>query len=412
MPAFAYRGRNARGELVSGTIDASDQGAVADQLMGTGVTPVDIRAGAAAAPKADAGLIALRRLFAPGITLLDTALFSRQMFTLLKAGVPIMRALGGLQESAINPTLRDVIADLRSSLDAGRELSSAMQHHPGVFSPFYLSVVRVGEATGKLEESFKRLFAYLEFEREVRERIKSALRYPIIVVTVVAAAIVIINFAVIPAFARIFESHKVPLPLLTRILIGSSDFFLAYWPVMLVGLVGGIVAFTSYTRSLRGRYQWDRWKLRIPIAGPIILKATLARFARSFALISSAGVPIVQGMSVVAEVVDNAFLASRIDKMRDGVERGESVLRTAVSAGVFTPVVLQMIAVGEETGELDDLLGEVAEMYEREVDHEIKNLAASIEPIITIALGVLVLMLALGIFLPMWDMGRVMLNRK
>ena len=413
MPVYAYRGRSSRGELVTGTIEAADQGAVADQLLNTGVTPVEIRATAARATEKEAqGPGRLAQLLAPKVGLVDAALFSRQMYTLLKAGVPIMRALAGLEESAINPTLRNVITDLRASLDAGRELSSAMQRHPEVFSPFYLCVVRVGEATGQLDESFNRLFAYLEFEREVRERIKGALRYPLIVVVVIAAAITIVNFAVIPAFARIFEAHKVPLPLLTRILIGSSDFFLAYWPLMLLAITGSIVGLTSFIRTKQGRFTWDRWKLRIPIAGPIILKATLARFARSFALISRSGVPIVQGMSVVAEVVDNAYLASRIDKMREGVERGESVLRTAVAAGVFTPVVLQMIAVGEETGELDDLLGEIAEMYEREVDHEIKNLAASMEPIITIALGVLVLMLALGIFLPMWDMGRVMLNRK
>jgi MSHA biogenesis protein MshG len=152
-------------------------------------------------------------------------------------------------------------------------------------------------------------------------------------------------------------------------------------------------------------------KLRIPIAGSIILKATLARFARAFAIATRAGVPIIQSLSVVSSVVANAYLARRIEQMREGVERGESVLRTAITAGVFTPVVLQMIAVGEETGELDDLLGEVADMYEREVDHEIKNLSTNIEPIITIALGVLVLILALGVFLPIWEMGKVMLKR-
>ena len=410
MPAFAYRGRNSRGELVTGTIDAADQGAVADQLMATGVTPVDIRAGATRAENKGAG--ALKRLLAPGVSLVDTALFSRQMYTLLKAGVPIMRALGGLQESAINPTLREVIGDLRTSLDAGRELSSAMQRHPRVFSPFYVSVVRVGEATGQLEEAFNRLFGYLEFEREVRERIKSALRYPIIVIVVISAAVAIVNFAVIPAFAKLFAAHKVPLPLLTRILIGTSEFFTAYWPLMVLAIVASIAAFVTYTRTASGRHAWDRARLRIPIAGPIILKATLARFSRAFSLASAAGVPIVQAMSVVAAVVDNSYLARRVEAMREGVERGESVLRTAVAAGVFTPVVLQMIAVGEETGELDELLSEVADMYEREVDHEIRNLSAAIEPIITIALGVLVLMLALGIFLPMWDIGRVMLMRK
>ena len=409
MPVFAYRGRGARGELVTGTLEGTDQGAVADQLLNTGVTPVDINV-TSAVPESDTPGW-LSRLVAPKVTLVDAMLFSRQMYTLLKAGVPILRALAGLQESAINPTLRRVIADLRVSLDAGRELSTAMRGHPEVFSEFYVSVVRVGETTGQLDEAFNRLFGYLEFEREVRERIKTALRYPIIVTLVITAAIAIVNFAVIPAFAKIFEANKVALPLLTRVLIGTSDLFLALWPLLLAGIVIAIVGFIAYTGTEQGRYNWDRIKLRIPIAGKIIFKATLSRFARAFAIASRAGVPIVQGLTVVASVVDNSYISRRIEQMREGVERGESVLRTAVAAGVFTPVVLQMIAVGEETGELDDLLNEVADMYEREVDYEIKNLAANIEPIITIVLGVLVLILALGVFLPIWEMGKVMLKK-
>jgi MSHA biogenesis protein MshG len=409
VPVFAYRGRSARGELVTGTIEASDQGAVADQLLSTGVTPVDISTSTARVGERGPG--PLERLMAPRVTLVDTMLFSRQMYTLLKAGVPIMRALGGLQESAINPTLRTVIQDLRSSLDAGRELSTAMHRHPAVFSPFYVSIVRVGETTGQLEESFNLLFGYLDFEREVRERIKTALRYPMIVIVAISVAIAIVNFAVIPAFAKIFEASKVPLPLLTRILIGTSDFFLKFWPLVVGAIVLAIVMFVSYTRTEQGRYNWDRIKLRLPIAGSIILKATLARFARAFSISSRAGVPIVQALSVVAAVVDNTYLARCVEGMREGVERGEAILRTAVAAGVFTPVVLQMIAVGEETGELDALLAEVADMYEREVDYEIKNLSANIEPIITIALGILVLILALGVFLPIWDLGKVMLKK-
>jgi MSHA biogenesis protein MshG len=411
MPVFAYRGRGARGELVTGTLEAVDQGAVADQLLTTGVTPVDIKlTHAKAAESGEPG--ALAKLFEPRITLIDLSLFSRQMYALLKAGVPILRALAGLQESAINPTLRRVIADLRTSLDAGRELSSAMRTHPDVFSGFYLSVVRVGETTGQLDEAFNRLFGYLEFEREVRDRIKTALRYPTIVIVVVSIAIAVVNFAVIPAFAKIFEANKVPLPLLTRVLVGTSDFFIAFWPLLAGGMVAAVIGFVAYTRTETGRHNWDRFKLRIPIAGRIIFKATLARFARAFALASRAGVPIVQGLTVVASVVDNSYLSRRIEQMREGVERGESILRTAVTTGVFTPVVLQMIAVGEETGELDDLLDEIADMYEREVDYEIRNLASNIEPIITIVLGVLVLILALGVFLPIWDLGRVMLLKK
>jgi MSHA biogenesis protein MshG len=304
-----------------------------------------------------------------------------------------------------------VIADLRVSLDAGRELSSAMRKHPDVFSAFYVSLVRVGETTGKLEETFNRLFGYLDFEREVRERIKTALRYPTIVVVVISVAIAIVNFTVIPAFAKIFEANKVQLPLLTRVLIAISDLFLAYWPVVLGGIAFAVFAFVTYVGTEQGRYAWDRVKLGIPVIGKIIFKATLARFARGFSIATSSGIPIVQGLTVVAAVVDNAYLSRRIEQMREGVERGESVLRTAVTTGVFTPVVLQMIAVGEETGELDDLLGEVADMYEQEVDYAVKNLSASIEPILTIFLGVLVLILALGVFLPIWQMGSVMLKK-
>ena len=409
MPAFAYRGRDARGGLVTGRLDGADTGAVADQLLAIGVTPVEI------SPAGEGVAIAApdwwRRLSAPPISDVDVMLFSRQMYSLLKAGVPIMRALAGLQQSANNRSLAEVIGDLRASLDAGRELSAAMRNHPRVFSPFYISVVRIGETTGELDQSFNRMFEYMEFDKEIRDRIKGAVRYPIIVLVVIAAAVAVVNFAVIPAFAKIFEAQKVPLPLLTQLLIGTSNFFLAYWPAMLAGGVVAAIGVNVYVGTEQGGYQWDRWKLRLPLAGPIILRATLARFARGMALAIRAGVPIVQAMSVVAEVVSNAHMALRIRNMRDGIERGETVLRTATAAGIFTPVVLEMISVGEETGELDDLMTEVADMYEREVDYDIRNLAANIEPILTVVLGVMVLILALGVFLPIWGLGSAMLKK-
>jgi MSHA biogenesis protein MshG len=338
-------------------------------------------------------------------------LFSRQMYTLLKAGVPIMRALAGLEESSTNPTLTAVIADLRASLDSGRELSAAMRQHPKVFSIFYVSLVRVGESTGMLQEVFLRLFEHLEFEKEIRDRIKSALRYPMFVVAAMAIAIVVINIVVIPAFAKLFQSLNAQLPFLTRVLIGASDFMVQYWWLLAALVVGAVVGFQAWRATPAGRHAWDRFKLTIPVAGPIINKATLARFARSLALSMRSGVPVVQGLTTVAGVVDNAYLASRIEQMREGVERGESILRTATATGVFTPVVLQMIAVGDEAGELDDLMMEVAELYERDVDYSVKTLAAQIEPILIVFLGVVVLILALGVFLPIWDLSRVALKR-
>jgi MSHA biogenesis protein MshG len=417
VPFFAYKGRNGSGELVAGVLEGVDSGAIADQLFGSGVTPLDISpttrkatSGSASAGAAKEGL--WQRLTKKKVTSLDVQLFSRQIYTLLKSGVPIMRGLAGLQESAVNKSFAAVIRDLRESLDAGRELSVAMRRHAEVFTPFYLSMVRVGEMTGRLEEVFLRLFDHLEFDRDMRERVKTALRYPTFVVVAMVAAMVVVNLFVIPQFEKVFNSFHAELPLMTRILIGFSRFTVEWWPAFAAGAAGAIFGFRAWTRTTAGELTWDRWKLRLPIAGKIIHKATMARFARSFALSLRSGVPIVQALTVVSQTADNAYLAMRIEQMRDGVERGESILRTATNAHVFTPIVLQMIAVGEESGSLDDLMDEIAMMYEREVDYELKTLSSQIEPILITFLGAMVLVLALGIFLPIWDLGKAALHNK
>lgn len=413
MPYFAYKGRNGSGELMQGVLEAADSAAVADQLFGTGVTPIEItasRKGPSSAGGAQGGL--LERLTEKKVSELDVQLFSRQIYTLLKSGVPIMRGLAGLQESAINKSFGRVIKDLRESLDSGRELSSAMMRHPQCFSSFYLSMVKVGEMTGRLEEVFLRLFAHMEFDRDMRERVKTAMRYPTFVMIAMVIAMAVVNIFVIPQFATVFKSFNAELPLMTRILLGTSEFTVAYWPAMAALLAGAVGGFKAWIKTPKGRMTWDQRKLRIPIAGKIIHKATMARFARSFALSMRSGVPIVQALTVVAQTADNAYLSSRIEQMRDGVERGESILRTSVAANVFTPIVLQMIAVGEESGSLDDLMDEIAQMYEREVDYELKTLSAQIEPILITFLGAMVLVLALGIFLPIWDLGKAALHGK
>ncbi|OGS98176.1 MAG: MSHA biogenesis protein MshG [Gallionellales bacterium RBG_16_56_9] len=411
MAFFAYKGRNGRGDLVEGTLDGDDSGAIADQLMNTGITPTDIKpfrgitGGAASKPDW------FKRLFTEKpITPMDVLLFSRQMYTLLKAGVPIMRALAGLQESMQNPTFAAVVQDLRESLDSGRELSTALRRHPKVFSPFYVSMVQVGEMTGMLDETFIRLYDHLEFERDMRERIKTAMRYPSFVVLAMAIAIIVINLFVIPAFAKVYAGFHSELPVITKMLIGFSGFMVSYWMLMLAIAIGAALGFRFYINTTEGRYKWDRYKFKLPVAGKIILKSTLARFARSMALSFKSGMPILQGLNVVGMVVDNEFMRSRIEQMRDGVERGESILRTAAAAGVFNPVVLQMIAVGEESGDMDGLMFEIAEMYEREVEYEVKTLSSQIEPILIVFLGILVLILALGVFLPMWDLGKAAMH--
>ncbi|GAB1231830.1 MSHA fimbrial biogenesis protein MshG [Ferrigenium sp. UT4] len=413
MPVFNYKGRSNRGgELVQGTLEGADSGVIADQLLNTGITPTEIRISRNSSTTKAQGQTLWQRLSQKQtVDPLELMLFSRQMYTLLKAGVPIMRALAGLQESSQNPTFSAMLQDLRESLDSGRELSTAMRRHPKIFSPFYLSMVQVGEMTGMLDQTFLRLYEHLEFEKDMRERIKSAVRYPMFVVVAMAIALVIVNIFVIPAFAKVFEGFHTELPLMTKILMGFSNFMVASWPLLLAGLIGAVVAFRAWINTVDGRYKWDRYKLQLPIAGKIIMKGTLARFARSLALSFKSGIPIVQALNTVGMVVDNEYMRSKIEQMRDGVERGESILRTAHATGVFNPTVMQMIAVGEETGDLDGLMFEVAGMYEREVEYEIKTLSAQIEPIMIVALGALVLVLALGIFLPMWDLGKAALHR-
>ncbi|HEX5336986.1 MAG TPA: type II secretion system F family protein [Gallionella sp.] len=412
MPLFSCKGRNSHGDLVENTLEGEDSSAVADQMMNSGVTPIEIKLFHGARNVTPRDKDWLKRLLTEKpITQLDLMLFSRQMHTLLKAGVPILRALAGLQESTENPTFAALLRDLRESLDSGRELSAAMRRHPKVFSPFYVSMVQVGEMTGMLDETFMRLYGHLDFERDMRERINAAMRYPSFVVIAMGIAIVIINLFVIPAFAKVYAGFHAELPTITKMLLGFSAFMVSYWYVMLGGLVAAVMGFRYYINTETGRFNWDRYKFKLPAVGSIIFKSTLARFARSLALSFKSGMPILQGMNVVGMVVDNEFMRSRIEQMREGVERGESILRTAVATGVFNPVVLQMIAVGEETGDMDGLMFEIAEMYERDVKYEVAGLSSKIEPILIVALGILVLILALGVFLPMWDLGKAAMHK-
>ena len=412
MASYAWRGRNQRGELITGRLDADNEGAIADQLLAGGVSPIEIRLadGSAAAKAGDAGRpgssAVWQALLGQGISGEETLVLSRQLYTLQKAGVPLLRALAGLQASSIKPAMVGLLVDLRASLDQGRELSTALARHPAVFSAFYVAMVQVGEMTGQMTEVLHRLAEHLEFELDVKARIQQALRYPAMVGVAILCALVVINIFVLPTFASLFAGFKTELPLMTRLLLGISTFSLRWWPLLLAGSVGAVLALRSWLASADGRYRWDRLKLRLPVVGPIVLKATLARFARSFAMASRSGVPISQAMTVVARTVDNAWIGARIEQMRDGVERGESISRCAASAGVFTPVVLQMIAVGEETGELDTLLTEIAGMYERETDHAIKGLSSAIEPLLLLVVGGMVLVLALGVFMPLWGMGQ------
>lgn len=405
MAQFRFRGRDGAGQLVTGSLTGNDINAVAEQLRQRGVMPVAIE------PEAEQGKGAsldLAALLPVSVALEQLLIFARQLYSLLKAGVPILRAIAGLAQHVHSRHLSDALNAVGNEMEGGRTLSTALSRHPRIFSPLFVALVHVGENTGRLELSFLQLAKYLENEIETRKRIKAALRYPSFVLGAILVALVILNIWVIPTFADMFSKFGAELPLPTRILIGMSGLFVNWgWLLALVGCgLAGAVIF--YLNTERGRWRWDRAKLRLPLVGDIIERSTLARFARSFALMLEAGVPLTQALSLSAEAVDNSYLGEIIVGMRRGVESGDSLLRTANASGIFTPLVLQMVAVGEETGRVDELLLEVADYYEREVDYDLKTLTARIEPILIAIVAGMVLVLALGIFLPMWDMMSAM----
>lgn len=436
MPTFEYRARNSSGVLVTGALEGESVDDVAGALFGQNITPIEIRKSTKAAArstgkpaasnasKAGAGgsaaassssrlaspeLSALGKInsFLAGkkITINELIIFARQMQSLTKAGLPLDRALNGLQASMKNMAFKSVLQSVLQGLEGGLDLATSLGRHPKIFSPLFLSLVSVGENTGRLDLAFQQIGKYLELEKNTAKQVKSATRYPLFVLVTIAVALTVITIFVIPAFADTFRRLEAELPLETRILISVSNFAVAWWPHVLGSTLALILAVRSWIRTPKGRLTWDRRKMQLPLAGSVFEQIALARFTRAFAMILKAGVPIVHGMSVVAGAVGNAWIGKRILVMQEGVTRGESLFRTASNSNMFTPLILQMISVGEESGTIDELMSEVADFYDQEVEYNIKRLSEAIEPILIIVIAAMVLVLALGVFLPIWDLS-------
>ncbi|MEO8465893.1 MAG: type II secretion system F family protein [Gammaproteobacteria bacterium] len=402
MPAFRYNGRTTRGEAVAGSLESESAETLATHLFARGITPIDIKP---IVVTRDVLGELWQRLGGGRPTITDLILFSRQMYSISKAGVPLLRGMQSIAASTANPVMRATLQGVIESLQGGRDLTFAFGRFPDVFTKFYLSVIKVGESSGTLEKAFLRMYEFLGMQKRVRDKVKAALRYPATVVVAIAIAMGVITMFVLPKFAPIFASLGDNLPWATRVLLGVSTFTLQYWYLVISAGVAVIVAFRMWVSDPAGRYTWDKLKLRTPVVGGIVRRASLAQICRSFALTLEAGVPMIQSLSTIARATGNEYLTERVFALRDGVERGEGLYRTAQTVDLFTPLALQMIAIGEETGALDEMLGEVAEFYEREVDYELENLSAAIEPILIVGVGGMVLVLALGVFLPLWDMA-------
>lgn len=398
MPSFRYQARNDEGIAVIGELDAARALDVASQLERQGLVPVDIEEQS----KHRAQLFG----FKPRVSTELLIMFSRQMHALLSAGVSITSAIKGLAEANRSKLFRSVLSDLSRRLESGVELHIALQSHTDVFPELYVAMVRVGENTGHLEESFKHLATHLEREREAKRRFKQVTRYPLFLLLAIVFALGFINAWVIPGFESLFSKYQADLPFATQMLIGVSDFVLRYGVLMLAsfGLLFG--AFYSWLQTERGTVLFERGILRLPVVGGLLRYIALSRFAHSFSMVMQAGVPITNGLTIASGACGNKWIERCIARMRSAIERGESLYPAALISGVFTNLVLQMIAVGEESGKLDKLLEEVAQFYDDEVDYSVKTLTDVIEPVLIVAMGVMVLILALGVALPIWDLGQ------
>ncbi|PNH77853.1 type II secretion system F family protein [Vibrio diazotrophicus] len=401
MPTYQYQGRNLDGRATKGSLEAVNEDVAAETLINKGIIPTSISEGASGVGMAT---IDWKELFTPVVPLEVLVIFCRQLYSLTKAGVPLLRSMRGLAQNCENKQLKDALEQICSEVTNGRSLSAAMQMHTKVFSSLFVSMVHLGENTGRLDQALLQLANYYEQEVETRKRIKTAMRYPTFVIGFIVIAMFILNVKVIPQFATMFNRFGVDLPLPTRILIGMSNFFVNYWMFMLVVMAIAFFGFRSWLGTSKGRERWDKFRLRMPIVGGIVNRAQLSRFSRTFSLMLHSGVPLNQSLALSAEALDNKFLEARLMEMKSAIEAGSSVSSTAINANIFTPLVIQMISVGEETGRIDELLLEVSDFYDREVDYDLKTLTARIEPILLVIVAGMVLILALGIFLPMWNM--------
>lgn len=403
---FEYAGRDTTGNLVVGTLEANNLDAALSDLKRRQIMPSKLQPGKG---KSASGTQSSLQEFwtemqMPKIGPDDMIMFCRQMYALMKAGIPLLRAINGLSDTARSQRLKLVLREVLKYLQGGTDLATSLAHHKE-FSPLFVSMIRMGEATGRIDQAFQQLIYHLEQEKETKKRIVSAVRYPSFVIIAITVAITVINVFVIPAFAKVFEQFGADLPFATKILITTSSFTINYWWAILLGIAISTIATIKYIETENGRINWDHMKLKLPLVGGIFERITISRFTRPFSMMLDAGVPLIQALNVSARTVGNEYVGRHIEGMIKGIERGDSLLNTAAGTQMFNPLVLQMIAVGEETGNISEMLNDISDFYDQEVDYDLKRLAENIEPILLVFMGIIVLILALGVFLPMWDLS-------
>ena len=399
MGNFRYKARSDAGKILSGAIDAPSEQAVIRHLEEMGYTPISVRAERGAAKK-EAGLF--QRF--ERVREKDLVMMTRQMHSLIRAGIPIMTALRILEQQSECPPLTKILSRVQEEIAGGSSFSDALRKFPKVFSELYINTVLAGETGGALPEVLDRLANLLEAEQETRSSVKSAMRYPVIALVIMVGAFFILTTMVIPKFASIFSQMKMGLPLPTRILIGLSNIINGYYYIVFPAIAGGIFAFIRFAKTKFGHYQLDKLKLRLPIFGPLFIKLAMFRFSKMLATLERSGVPILKIIEIVSLTVGNEIIGEELRDLRDAVKDGKGISSVLVKKPLFPPLVSNMLAVGEETGKLDEMAESIAYYYDQEIKYTVATLTDLIEPLLTVFIAGGVLLFALAIFLPMWNM--------
>lgn len=404
MPMFVFQGRNHEGEFVTGKRMGQSMDSIAEQLLKEGIVPVKINPEEV---QENTWETFKNKLFEKKLTSDQLSVFARQMYTLYSSGVSLTLALRQLAQTSYSKKLSDALYKIVENLEGGKDLANSMQQYPDVFTPLMISMVRIGQDSGRLDEAFLSLHQYLELEGSAVRQIKTVLRYPMIVLITLFLASIVITVFVIPTFSQVFAQANIQLPLITQYLVNTSQFITRYWPYLLVVLGAIVWVSYRYLKTPKGQYEWSKFQLHLPIFGKILRRILLLRFAQSFSVVVKSGVPLVDGLGLVAESIQNQYIREQIHTMQTDIQHGKTLTQAAVSVTLFTPLELQMLSVSEETGELSGILEHLATFYQREVDYSLKRLGDVMEPILIFGVGILVLGLALVVYLPIWNMVKL-----
>lgn len=405
MPVYEYKGLNAAGKAVKGIADAESKANLRQNLQNKGIFVTEVFEGKKTT-RSSGGEIDIKKMLEV-VSLRDIALITRQLATLLRAGIPLVESLNALTDQADKEELKRVLSDIRRQVNEGSSLANALREHPKHFTDLYVNMVRAGESSGNLDTVLNRLTEFIEAQIELRSKIIGAMVYPIIMMFVGVVIMTLLFTFVIPKVTAIFKDQGADLPFMTQLLITISELFSNWWFVIIPLFIGGIVAFFQWKRTPAGKHRWDRFVLKVPVVGGLVRMIAISRFARTLGTLLSSGVPLLQALDIVKDILGNSRLVEVVEDARVNIREGDSIAQPLKRSGEFPPLVTHMIAIGEKSGQLEDMLENVAISYNQQVDGRIQALTTMLEPLMIVIMGIGAAIIVFAIMLPILQMNQM-----